>query len=78
MGTPLGDTDPQRVLMGGAFAHLSIVEGVAVPFCRGLWQRTGTAVTGRVWRGLGGVRWTEVVARSGDGDLCDAGQRWLP
>lgn len=66
------------MLMGGAFARLSTLEGVAVTFCRGRWQRTETAVTGRVWHGLGGVRWTEVVAHSGDGDLCDAGQQWLP
>lgn len=65
-------------IVGGAFAPWSIVEGVAVTFCRGQWQRTGTAATGRVWHGLGGVRWTEAVARSGDSDLCDAGQQWLP
>lgn len=78
VGTPLGDIDPQWVLMGGAFAHLSMVEGVAVTFWRGWCQGTEAAVTGMVWHGLGGVRWTEVVAQSGDGDVCDAGQRWLP
>lgn len=51
------------------------MESMAVAF-RGWWQRTEAAATGRVWHGLGGVRWTQVVSHSGD--ACDAGQRWLP
>lgn len=52
-----------------------MVESMAVTF-RAWWQRTEAAATGRVWHGLGGVRWTQVVSQSGD--VCDAGQRWLP
>lgn len=57
VGPPLRDTDPQWVLTGGAFVPLSMVEGVAVTFCRAWWQRTEAAVTGRVWHGL---RWSEM------------------
>lgn len=47
------------------------------------WQGTETAIPGRVWHELGGVRWTEGVAQCDGGVWCDAGlavaslSRWM-
>lgn len=72
-GTSLGDMDLQAGAKWRCLPVWALWDVWPWCFTGDQWQGTETAIKGRVWHELGGVRWSEVVAQSDDGVWCDTG-----